>query len=182
MPRRAITAALILLFPAIATMKAAAAPACIDAFQTARLTQALGKEPASQSLPRPVPHLRLTVDDKVVGYLFSTDDLRTSQQGYRKKGKVEVFILCAPDGRVVAIFMGNTIDTPRYIQRMAQGGLLKNWQGRQAGDKPPATISGATFTSRAVNKGVADALATLKRNQFFALAAKAHAPPPGQLR
>jgi len=56
------------------------------------------------------------------------------------------------------------VESPGYVQRVQQAGFFNSWNGlsiKKAKKKQVDTVSGATFTSRAVIQSVQAALNTL---------------------
>lgn len=139
----------------------------VEGFSSDEVSKALGAKIKAEFRESPLPHMKITLDGKPGDFyfLFSTTDLKTTTKGL--KGPVEVFVLTDSKANVVSIFIGGNKETPQYLQKLSGSDFLKKWNGKKSGDAVPDTVSGATYSSKAVNEGVAKLLSVLQKTNFF---------------
>ena len=105
------------------------------------------KEPGSAVL--------LDKDGQVCGRVLEYTEERRQPTGFG--GKVPVSLVIGADGKIAAVIPGKNSETPGFFQRVLASGLFRKWNGRtpaEAADMKVDAVTGATYTSRAVIKGV----------------------------
>ena len=99
---------------------------------------------------------------KVIATLLTAPENRTGRtEGF--KDVVNVAVLLGNDGRILAVLIGKNRETPRFLQRVRDGGLLRRWNGRTPAEAAamtaPRPVTGATWSSEAIKAEVRDILA-----------------------
>lgn len=99
---------------------------------------------------------------KLVGYGVYSKPASDGIRGYA--GETPVLITLSPKKIITGVYALPNVETPRFQQRVVEAGFFNNWNGlsiKQAKKKTVDTVSGATFTSRAVAQSVQAALEKL---------------------
>ena len=147
-------------------ISAAEQKAKVQSFRPHEIEKAMGGTVKTEFKDKPVPYIEVAAGE-TKAYLFNTGDLKVSQQGINKKAVVDVFVLIDSKGKVITASIGQNADTPGYVKTVTESSIFSNWNGKEAGDKVPDTVTNATFTSKAVNGGVEALLKKLKDIGFF---------------
>jgi len=90
-----------------------------------------------------------------LGSVVSTSPTADRITGYA--GPVPVLIAIRPDGRVSGLQLLANRESPEYVEEVVASGMLDRWRGLSAAQAAAAdvdTVSGATWTSRAIREGV----------------------------
>ena len=98
----------------------------------------------------------------LLGYAVSSKPASDGIKGYN--GETPVVITLNAKKRITGVYALPNSETPRFAQRVEQAGFYDNWNGlsiKKARKKKVDTVSGATFTSRAVIQSVQAALSQL---------------------
>ena len=88
---------------------------------------------------------------EVIGTLLYTMPYAEAVKGYN--GNTPLAIALDAEGRIQKVVMLPNHETPRFAERVVNGGLPKAWDGltvEEALAKPVDAISGATYTSNGV--------------------------------
>ena len=99
---------------------------------------------------------------KLIGYGVYSKPASDSIRGYA--GETPVLITLNAKKIITGVYALPNVETPRFQQRVVEAGFFNNWNGlsiKQAKKKTVDTVSGATFTSRAVAQSVQAALEKL---------------------
>lgn len=99
---------------------------------------------------------------KRLGYAVYSQPASAGIKGYN--GETPVLIALDAKKKISGVYALPNVETPRFAQRVAEAGFYSQWNGlsiKKALKKKVDTVSGATFTSRAVVQSVQAALATL---------------------
>ena len=99
---------------------------------------------------------------KLLGYVVYSKPASDGIKGYA--GETPVMIAFGPKKKITGVYLLQNVETPKFVQRVEQTGFFNNWNGltvKKALKKKVDTVSGATFTSRAVVQSVQAVLATL---------------------
>ena len=99
---------------------------------------------------------------KLLGYVVYSKPASDGIKGYA--GETPIMIAFNAKKRIAGVYLLANQETPKFVQRVKQTGYFNNWNGltvKKALKKKVDTVSGATFTSRAVAESVRAALATL---------------------
>lgn len=121
------------------------------AFPAMKSTQADGKWTAVRN-----------ADGKLIGYAVQSKPASDGIKGYA--GETPVMIAFDAKKKITGVYLLANQETPRFAQRVAEAGYYDSWNGltvKKALKKKVDTVSGATFTSRAVAQSVQAVLATL---------------------
>lgn len=100
---------------------------------------------------------------KLLGYVVYSKPASDGIKGYA--GETPVMIALDSKKVIVGVQLLPNAETPRFVQHVQQTGFFNSWNGltvKKARKKQVDTVSGATFTSRAVIQSVQAALETLK--------------------
>lgn len=98
----------------------------------------------------------------LLGYAVYSKPASDGIKGYN--GETPVLIALNTKKVISGVYLLTNSETPKYEQRVSAAGFYNNWNGltiKKAKKKKVDTISGATFTSRAVAQSVQAALETL---------------------
>ncbi|MBQ8703439.1 MAG: FMN-binding protein [Bacteroidales bacterium] len=101
-------------------------------------------------------------DGKLLGYGVYSRPASDGIKGYN--GETPVLITLAPKKVIMGVYALPNAETPRFAQRVQEAGFYDSWNGltiKKAKKKTVDTVSGATFTSRAVAQSVQAALEAL---------------------
>lgn len=99
---------------------------------------------------------------KLLGYALYSKPASDGIKGYA--GETPVMIALSPKKVILSVELLPNAETPGYVNRVTAAGFLNSWNGltvKKAKKKQVDTVSGATFTSRAVIQSVQAALNTL---------------------
>lgn len=99
---------------------------------------------------------------KLLGYAVYSKPASDGIKGYA--GETPVMIALDTKKVIIGVQLLPCSETPGYVQRVQQAGFFNSWNGltvKKAKKKQVDTVSGATFTSRAVIQSVQAALNTL---------------------
>ena len=98
----------------------------------------------------------------LLGYAVSSKPASDGIRGYN--GETPVLITLNAKNRITGVYLLPNSETPRFAQRVKDAGFYDNWNGltiKKARKKKVDTVSGATYTSRAVAQSVQAALEKL---------------------
>ena len=101
-------------------------------------------------------------DRKLLGYAVYSSPASDAIKGFN--GATPVMIALDAKKVIRGVYMLPNIETPQFAQRVKAAGFFDSWNGltvKKAKKKTVDTVSGATFTSRAVAQSVQAALETL---------------------
>ena len=113
----------------------------------------------------PLPHILLhKKNTDVKKYIFSTADCGIISHGY--KNRVELFVIFNSAGKIEDVILDRNIETPNLINKMHENGFFQQWNGKENLDNIQY-VTGATFSCKAVSKGVSELLKKLKNKNFF---------------
>lgn len=99
---------------------------------------------------------------KLLGYAVYSKPASDGIKGYA--GETPVMIALSTKKVISGVYLLPNVETPGYVQRVQQAGFFNSWNGltiKKAKKKQVDTVSGATFTSRAVAQSVQAALEKL---------------------
>ena len=99
---------------------------------------------------------------KLIGYALYSKPASDGIKGYN--GETPVLIALDKKQVIIGVYALPNLETPGYARRVADAGFYNSWNGltvKQALKKKVDTVSGATFTSRAVEQSVQAVLKTL---------------------
>ena len=99
---------------------------------------------------------------KLLGYAVYSKPASNGIKGYA--GETPVMIALDTKQVILGVQLLPNSETPGYVQRVQQAGFFNSWNGlsvKKAKKKKVDTVSGATFTSRAVIQSVQAVLNTL---------------------
>lgn len=101
-------------------------------------------------------------DGKLLGYALYSKPASDGIKGYN--GETPVLIALSPKKVIMGVYALSNSETPRFAQHVQESGFYDSWNGltvKEARKKKVDTVSGATFTSRAVVQTVQAALEKL---------------------
>ncbi len=104
----------------------------------------------------------LDKEGKLLGYIVYSKPASNGIKGYN--GETPVMIALNAKKKISGVYALANNETPKYAKRVADSGFYNNWNGlsiKKARKKKVDTVSGCTFTSRAVIQSVQAALETL---------------------
>lgn len=99
---------------------------------------------------------------QLLGYAVYSKPSSNGIKGYA--GETPVFIALDKNQVIAGVWLLENQETPKFVQRVENAGYFNNWNGltiKKALKKEVDTVSGATFTSRAVALSVQAALKQL---------------------
>ena len=99
---------------------------------------------------------------KLLGYAVYSKPASDGIKGYA--GETPVMIALSRKQVINGVYLLPNVETPKFVQHVEQTGFFNNWNGltvKEAKKKQVDTVSGATFTSRAVIQSVQAALGSL---------------------
>ncbi len=99
---------------------------------------------------------------KLLGYAVDSKPASDGIKGYN--GETPVMIAFNAKKKITGVYLLTNQETPRFAQHVQESGFYDNWNGltvKKALKKKVDTVSGATFTSRAVEQSVQAVLKTL---------------------
>ena len=94
-------------------------------------------------------------DGKVLGTVLLSAPFSASVSGYN--GPTPLLIALDADNRITQVVMRDNQETPRFAQRVMDGGLYNSWNGltvEEALAKDVDAVSGATYTSNGVKNSL----------------------------
>jgi hypothetical protein len=103
--------------------------------------------------PRPVQDHK----GNILGYVCSTSPFSDERMGYG--GTVPVLVALDPEGRVQSVKLHLHKETESFVDRLEEDGFFRSWNGltlSQVAEAPVDAVSGATLTSLAVIRNVAE--------------------------
>ena len=86
-----------------------------------------------------------------IGYVVYSKPASDGIKGYA--GETPLMVALDMKDRVIGITLLENSETPGYLNKVLQSGLLKSWDGmkaRKAAKKKVDTVSGATYSSRSI--------------------------------
>ena len=101
-------------------------------------------------------------DRKLLGYAVYSKPASDGIKGFN--GETPVMIALDAKKVIRGVYMLPNVETPQFAQRVKDAGFFATWDGmtvKQARKKSVDTVSGATYTSRAVAQSVQAALEKL---------------------
>lgn len=101
---------------------------------------------------------------ELIGTLLYSMPYSEAVKGYN--GNTPLLIALDAEGRIKQVVMLPNHETPRFAERVVDGGLFKSWDGltvEEALDKNVDAISGATYTSVGVKNTLAVRLTAYQR-------------------
>ncbi|MBP1583508.1 MAG: FMN-binding protein [Victivallales bacterium] len=110
---------------------------------------------ASINEKEPGHFVLLDNDGKICGRVMEYSE--ESQQPTGFGGKVPVSLVIGADGRIAGVIPGKNSETPGFFKRVLSSGLFNHWNGKtpsEARGLKVDAVTSATYTSRAVIKGV----------------------------
>ena len=99
---------------------------------------------------------------KLIGYAVYSKPASDGIKGYA--AETPVLIAMSKKQVIVGVYMLPNVETPNFVKHIEEKGFFNNWNGltvKQAKKKQVDTVTGATFTSRAVIQSVQAALEKL---------------------
>lgn len=109
--------------------------------------------------------LLLDKNGKEVATLLHTSPYADNISGYA--GPVPLLITLNRDGKITDIQLLQNSDTPGFVEKVKRSGMLKRWNGMSI-EEALATdvdaVSGATFTSRAIDASLKKRIAVYKNS------------------
>lgn len=103
-------------------------------------------------------------DGNLLGTVLFSSPFADNVKGYN--GTTPLLIALDAEGRIMNVMMQTNHETPRFAQRVADGGLYDSWNGltvEEALGKHVDAISGATYTSNGVKKSLIARLKAYER-------------------
>lgn len=100
----------------------------------------------------------------LLGTVLLSEPFSESVMGYN--GKTPLLIALDAEGRIKNVVLLDNSETPRFAQRVANGGLYQAWDGltvEEALAKTVDAVSGATYTSNGVKNSLAVRLEAYQR-------------------
>ena len=94
-------------------------------------------------------------DGKLLGTVLLSAPYSASINGYN--GPTPLLIALDAEGRIMQVVLRDNQETPRFAQRVVDGGLYDSWNGltvEEALAKGVDAISGATYTSNGVKNSL----------------------------
>ena len=98
----------------------------------------------------------------VLGYAVYSKPASNGIKGYN--GETPLMIALSPKQKVMSVTMLDNQETPGFLTRVVNAGLLKSWDGmkaKKAAKKKVDTVSGATYSSRSIIQTLQAALKNL---------------------
>jgi Na+-translocating ferredoxin:NAD+ oxidoreductase RnfG subunit len=99
---------------------------------------------------------------KVLGYAVYSKPASIGIKGYN--GETPLMIALSPKKKVMSVTLLDNQETPSFLTRVVNAGLLKSWDGmkaKKAAKKKVDTVSGATYSSRSIIQTLQAALSNL---------------------
>ncbi|MCR4659677.1 MAG: FMN-binding protein [Bacteroidales bacterium] len=104
----------------------------------------------------------LDADGKRLGYALYSKPASDGIKGFN--GETPLLIALSPKKKIISVELLANNEGPRYVKSIEQAGLLKAWNGlniKKARKKKVDTVSGATYTSKAIIETMQKALSDL---------------------
>ena len=98
----------------------------------------------------------------LLGYVVYSKPASNGIKGYA--GETPLMVAFSPKKKINGVYLLANQETPKFVQRVEQTGYFNNWNGlsvKKALKKKVDTVSGATFTTRAVQQSLQAVLKTL---------------------
>ena len=98
----------------------------------------------------------------VLGYAVYSKPASNGIKGYN--GETPLMIALSPKEKVLSVTLLDNQETPSYLSRVVNAGLLKSWDGmkvKKARKKKVDTVSGATYSSQSIIQTLQAALKSL---------------------
>ena len=98
----------------------------------------------------------------LLGYVVYSKPASNGIKGYA--GETPLMVAFGTNDKVLKVVLLNNNETPSYLSRVVNAGLLKSWDGlktKKALKKKVDTVSGATYTSRSIIQTLQAALKSL---------------------
>ena len=98
----------------------------------------------------------------LLGYVVYSKPASNGIKGYA--GETPVMVAFSAKKKITGVYLLANQETPKFVQRVEQTGYFNSWNGltvKKALKKKVDTVSGATFTSRAVQQSLQALLKTL---------------------
>ncbi len=121
--------------------------------EASRLGDAISAVGTAARPPRPVEDHK----GNILGYVCSTGPLSDERMGYG--GAVPVLLALDPEGRVLSVKLHLHQETESFVDSLREGGFFRSWDGltlSQVAQAPVDAVSGATLTSVAVIRNIAE--------------------------
>lgn len=99
---------------------------------------------------------------RLLGYAIYSQPASNGIKGYA--GETPVMIALDRKKKITGVYLLPCLESPGYVQHIREAGFFNQWNGlsiKQARKKKVDTVSGATYTSRAVAQSVLAALEKL---------------------
>ena len=99
---------------------------------------------------------------KVLGYAVYSKPASNGIKGYN--GETPLMVALDVNEKIVAVVLLNNNETPGYLARVVNSGMLKSWDGMKvskARKKKVDTVSGATYSSKSIIQTLQAALKQL---------------------
>lgn len=103
--------------------------------------------------------------NKIIGYIAYSKPASNGIEGYA--GETPLMIAFDENHRIIAVKMLRNNETPSFVNRVTQAGLLNSWNGlniSEAQQKKVDAVSGATYTSTGVINSLHACLKNLNKN------------------
>lgn len=89
----------------------------------------------------------------LLGYAVYSKPASNGIKGYA--GETPLMVALGTNEKIVSVTLLNNNETPNYLSRVVNAGLLKSWDGmklKRAKKKHVDTVTGATFSSQSIIK------------------------------
>jgi len=99
---------------------------------------------------------------KLLGYFVNSKPASNSVKGFN--GETPLLVAFTAKKKIAGVYLLQCTETPSYAKRVQDAGFYDLWNGltvKKALKKKVDTVSGATYTSRAVVQSLQAVLATL---------------------
>lgn len=99
---------------------------------------------------------------EVIGYAVYSKPASDGIKGYA--GETPLLIALDPNEKILSVQLLDNMETPSYLSRVINAGLLKSWNGmkaKKAAKKDIDAVSGATFSSQSIINSLQAALKKL---------------------
>ncbi len=104
---------------------------------------------------------------EILGYVLFPDAATPVATGFR--GAVPVMAVCNPQGKIRQVCLLPGADDEKFVQRVAQSGLLDEWCGFAVGEAetlPVDAVTGATYSSEAAVVSLRHLLKKHRNHQY----------------
>jgi uncharacterized protein with FMN-binding domain len=119
------------------------------------LARSVYPQAASVSMEKTVCHAIKDKNGKVLGYEVSSKPYTGNIEGYA--GPTPVVLILDAHKRIVKLCLLSNSESPDYVAKLTRSGFLNKWNGKtlkQAANMQVDAVSGATYTSHAIQKNV----------------------------